>query len=134
MSRSPRAELKHQTLLVKSYNDAGGWARKWNSEWQAGPPDIIAHYGETHFVEMKHLPDLTRTVKNPMTPKQREEAKRMIAAGASVYLGVVRGDGPKAEIAYFDPESDYVDPAKGLWVRRQPGVIYDVRTLMEFLP
>lgn len=120
-------ELSFQKHLIDSYKRWGGFARKWSSEWQAGPPDLVCAHPliGTHLVEVKHRPTFGNkriTITNPMDTHQYVTAKKYIEAGGRVYLAIVRGDKAiNAQVAYFDPLLKELDPGSIRWYDYKPG-------------
>lgn len=130
-------ELRFQTHIIKSYKKCGGYAKKWASEWQAGPPDLVCSHlvGGTHLVEVKHVPnwDHGKSLKNPMTPAQKLEARSYIDAGGTVFLGVVFGssDAKGSHLGYFDPREDQITrPIENATVPYVMGQGFDIAKLL----
>jgi len=129
-----RAELKFQNHIIDSYKLAGGTAKKWASEWQAGPPDLVCAlrgYG-VHLMEVKHLPTFTRENKNPMTELQQKVAREYLAAGGMVVLGVVRGKKAiNSELGLFNPIAKTIHPQDTVWSPYVPGKKFPIRQALE---
>ena len=136
-------ELKYQTHIIKSYKERGGMAERWNNEWVKGPPDLICSiegWG-LHLIEVKHMPTLTKTVKNPMTPKQLEYATKYIQSKGQVYLGIVRNTGAAkrddrdlatdSELALFNPLSTMIQPSRATWVPYTAKLGFDMRRALR---
>lgn len=116
MTHSRRVELKFQNHIIDSYEKFGGYARKWASDLQVGPPDLVGAMPEIgqHLMEVKHRPefgDTKMSMPNPMDKKQIDVAKRYINANGVVFLGVV-GKSSKAigsTLSLFDPLDPQID-------------------------
>lgn len=129
-----RREIKFQNHLIDSYKRCGGHARKWATEMLVGMPDLIAttRWIGCHLAEVKHRPlwshsDISPR-ENPLTRKQRDEARKYIDGGTLV-CGYVVTDAELAEGSYliiFDPLCDEFIPATQLYTPYQKGVGYDV--------
>ena len=91
-----RRELTFQSHIIDTYKLEGGTGRKWASEWQKGPPDLVLSCPVvgTHLAEVKHHPTFSvhRAIQNPMTPKQISVAEEYIKAGSHVFLFLVSGN------------------------------------------
>lgn len=128
-------ELAFQKHIIDSYKNAGGHARKWASEWQAGPPDLICALPGVgvHLIEVKHLPTFgENVVKNPMTSQQVNEAKRYIDAGGLAFLGVVSGTKAiYARLWLFDPLVEKIDPKQSISCKYVPGEKFQVIELLN---
>lgn len=132
-----RTELKYQKHIIDSYGLCDGFAAKWASEWQKGPPDLICSvpaFG-CHLVEVKHLPDFGNkriTIKNPMTEMQQKWARDYKNAGTKVFLAIVRGhDALTSQITYVDPTQCRVDPGLVTWWDYVPGVKYPINRILS---
>jgi hypothetical protein len=129
-----RVELAFQKHIIDSYKTGGGYAKKWASEWQKGVPDLIASLPGVglHLAEVKHRPDFLKKgrIANPLEPKQRQECRDYIQAGAMVCGFLISGEKATGSRLYvFDPSADYVhdhDP----WVAYVPGIKYDLSDLL----
>lgn len=132
---SEQRELKFQKHIIASYKSQGGFAEHWNNEWVKGPPDLICcmpTHG-VHLVEVKHRPTFSLTIKNPMTPKQREYAENYTKAGGRVILAIVRG-GPNAidsQLGLFSPLSDTIHPSETTWYPYVMGEKYDMKEALH---
>ena len=122
-----RRELAFQNHIIDSYARWGGFARKWTSEWQKGPPDLVCTHPSLglHLVEAKHRPSFGNKricIRNPLEPKQYDTIKKYIEGGAIVYLAIVRGEkAPASQIAYFNPLQEQLDPGSVQWYSYKPG-------------
>lgn len=128
-----RVELSYQNHIMDSYKIAGGRAKKWASEWQKGVPDLIAslHGVGVHLVEVKHVPtfDRTKTIKNPLQPKQKQECRDYIEAGGLVMGFLVCGPSViKSELFVFNPCADLLDGAS------MPSVPYRLKAKYDLRP
>lgn len=137
MPGTGRNELAFQTHVINGYKRAGGYARKWASAWVGGVPDLVCSMPvySSHFVEVKHLPEWKgQRLKNPMTVQQRDEAKKLVEAGATVYLGVVWGSTQAlwTQLSYLSPLSSHISSEDILcsvpYVR---GSGYDIKELLR---
>ncbi len=133
-----RTELKFQNHIIDSYQNCGGRARKWASEWQKGMPDLICSLPGVggHLLEVKHEPEfggIRKVIKNPLAPKQRNEAEKYIAAGCPVFAAIVccgvLATGTK--LALFHPMSDVFYFFEDQSVPYVAGHGYDMRMLIE---
>lgn len=112
---SARNELLFQNHIIDSYQNLGGNARKWASEWQKGVPDLIAttlQHG-LHLVEVKHRPDFGRmSINNPLEKKQKEICKEYLSSGANVFGMLVSGEKALGSKLYiFDPLCEKIHPS-----------------------
>lgn len=86
-------EVDFQRKIIEASEAQGGYGRKWSSEWQVGPPDLVLAHPDLggYFMEVKLLKGLTAkfNVQVGTTQKQRDELEAMEAAGAKVCVGVV---------------------------------------------
>ena len=106
MTSKPQRELLLQNHIIHSYKLAGGYAMKWSSEWQKGPPDLICALPEVsiHLMEVKHVPTFKKgsSIKNPMTPSQKLTCKKYHEFGGQgrVFLGLVGGHNADTYVLY----------------------------------
>ena len=131
----PRAnELKFQNIIINSYKEQGGYARKWASEWQVGVQDLICTFPGVgvHLIEVKHRPGWKGVeFKNPMEKAQVSVAQHYRDAGGLVFGAVVVG-GPNAlgtTLYFFDPCSGRVVLEGGS--KYVLGKGYDLKGLVE---
>lgn len=133
-----QTELKFQNHIIDSYEKCGGRARKWASEWQKGMPDLICSLPGVggHLLEVKHRPEfgpMKRIIKNPLEPKQRDEAKKYIEAGCAVFVAIIACEtlALKSRLLLFDPLADLMYYNEEESVPYEPGKGYYVRGLIE---
>jgi hypothetical protein len=106
-----RRELNFQNHVLDSYELAGGYGKKWSSEWAAGNPDLVLalHGFGVHLMELKHreLWSVGKEYMNPLTQKQRTEARRWREAGGNALGGVVIGEKAiNSTLCLFMPTQD----------------------------
>lgn len=87
-------EVDFQRKIIEASEAQGGYGRKWSSEWQVGPPDLVLSHpelGGAYLMEVKLLKDTTArfNVQTGVTQKQYDELKALHEAGAKVCIGVV---------------------------------------------
>ena len=131
---SKRNELAFQNHVMDSYKNGGGYAKKWASEWQKGVPDLIATLPGIglHLAEVKHRPDFLKSgkIKNPLEPKQKQECRDYMNAGAMVCGLLIAGEKAVGSRLYiFNPTAEEVfdhDP----WVAYVLGRKYDMADLL----
>lgn len=86
-------EVDFQRKIIEASEAQGGYGRKWSSEWQVGPPDLVLAHPDvsTYLMEVKliKLPTAKFNVKTGVTQKQYDELKALHDAGAKVCIGVV---------------------------------------------
>lgn len=136
-----KRELMFQDHIIRSYITCGGYAKKWSSEWVAGPPDLVCCLPglEVHLVEVKHMPNMDpenpRQYKNPMTPAQRLEAKKYGKAGGLVLLGVVAASsGARGSfLGVFDPLEEAIESPLTGWVPYVLGDGFNITKLLGAL-
>jgi hypothetical protein len=132
-----RNELKFQKHLIDSYENCGGMARKWASEWQKGPADLVCAHPllQGHLVEVKHRPTFGNkniSIQNPMDTMQIKSARSYISAGMPVFLAIVRGEmANQSQVAYFDPLSEMISPAwPTVWFDYVPGKKFPINKIL----
>lgn len=130
-----RAELKFQKHIIDSYIIQGGYARKWATQLAVGEPDLVATVPVVgqHLAEVKHRPDwvIGGTYKNPLTPKQKDEAIKFINGGgrcvALIVVGSTSAIGSKLVVC--DPTQHEVMLKRH--VLYHAGAKYDMYTLLK---
>lgn len=132
-----RKELKFQNHIIDSYKHCGGMAKKWASEWQAGPPDLVASLPDfgIHLIEVKHRPSFGNkniAIENPMTGLQQKTAKDYINAGGRVFLAIIRGDKAlNSQITYVDPRLRYISPSECVFYDYKIGYKFPIKEILE---
>lgn len=132
---SKRKELKFQGHIIDSYMLQGGHGRKWATELMVGMPDLILTMPKwgIHLAEAKHRPDWTthREYKNPMTPKQRDEAHKYTEGGGLVlgYVIIASTDAIGSLLCVYDPLKPTMTTST--FVPYVLSVKYDINTLLE---
>lgn len=129
-----RQEIKFQGHLIKSYATYGGKARKWASEWQKGPADLVCAlpgWGG-HLVEVKHRPTFSLSIKNPMDLKQQEEANQYLKGGMPVYLAIVRGGHAlESQITYLNPLEEQYAANECTWFDYKAGCGFPIPEILR---
>ena len=87
-------EIDFQRKICKSIEKAGGFGRKWSSEWQAGPPDLVLSHqliGGACFMEVKLIksPPAIYNRNLSVTRLQREHLESLAKTSAKVCIGLV---------------------------------------------
>jgi hypothetical protein len=86
-------ETEWQTRIIKSTRAAGGYGRKWSSQFQIGVPDLILSHSTCGpvFMEVKRETDCVYPCRRKLdlTSKQHQELRELERAGAQVCVGVV---------------------------------------------
>lgn len=83
--RTMRNELAFQTKLVNVLNDMGGHAFKCNNRFKAGVLDLhLTLNKKSEFIECKFERCVKGVVTVEATPKQKQFARRELAAGGRV--------------------------------------------------
>jgi hypothetical protein len=130
-------ELRFQNHIIDSYKLAGGYAKKWASEWQAHAPDLICSLPEIglHLLEVKHIPAFSETkaiVKNALRVGQRREARLWRQAGGEVWAAVIgrSSEARGSALCFLDPLADPWDLREGVWVPYMLSTKFDVKSLI----
>lgn len=87
-------EIDFQRKICKRVEEQGGFGRKWSSEFQAGPPDLVLSHSMLNgafFMEVKLITkppnEYDRIIK--VTELQREHLRNLHKAGSLVCVGLV---------------------------------------------
>ena len=129
-------ELKFQSHILDAYEDHGGYGRKWASDLQVGAFDLVVSlpvWG-IHGIEVKHRPTWSEGFyKNPMTPKQIENATSYWKAGGNALGCVITGEKAiNSTMWLFWPFSDEIELNSLLSTRwREGSAKYDIKMLLE---
>lgn len=130
-----------QGYILGSYENHGGFGKKWATEWQTGMPDLIVglpHIGG-HLTEVKHRPDIdtTKPCPNQLDPIQAKVARDFTNGGYLVLAALVV-EGSKtvigSKLAMFDPIADTWDLPNAVWVMYNVPRGYDVETAIRGCP
>lgn len=137
-------ELSFQRRIMDSYDKAGGYARKWASDVQAGVPDLVASLPMLsvgcHLAEVKHRPQWSidklprNDVKNCLTSLQMDVCGRFVHGGALVVAMLVVGGGGRgasSHLGLFDPRADKWDLKGATWYPYVAGEGYDVTSAVQ---
>lgn len=130
-------ELAFQNHIMDSYALRGGCAKKWASEWQAGPPDLVCAFPGfgAHLMEVKHRPTWTvgKSYKNPLTDKQISVCRDLHKGGATVMGGVVIGEKAiVSQLCLFPITLDTISLVETLTTPYINKTKYDVEKLLNF--
>lgn len=134
-----RKELLFQKHIIDSYENSGGHARKWSSEWQKGPADLVCSHPilRGHLVEVKHRPTFGNrniAIQNPMDEMQRKKAKDFMDAGMPVFLAIVRGEKAiNSQITFVHPLQEMIKPLACKFHDYVPGVKFPIKEILNGL-
>lgn len=115
MPRVRKKEVDWQRSVIEAVKKAGGYGRKWATQWSVGVPDLVLVLPNAGavFVEVKCArsgsPDFKRTV--ALTQKQKLELGRILDAGGKALVVVfAEVKGPSKPLRLFGV---YRPPAAG---------------------
>lgn len=131
-----RRELTYQKHIMDSYALQNGRAKKWASEWQKGPPDLVCALPKfgVHLMEVKHRPtwSIGKEYKNPLTDKQLDECRSYWEAGGPVMGGVVIGEKAiRSTLVLFPVQLDTIILLDFLSTEYKVGLKYNVHKVLS---